>query len=124
MALNLVAVQSFRGLRKLGLRDQIDQLLRQMAEVILQGRPMSTLRDEKLWPQMLAVLLRIADGWYYFGKEGEANAVVEEARRLLYTGAFTQVLAIPAGRIRLRGHPGSGPGGPGPPGRSKRCSRT
>jgi hypothetical protein len=87
-ALNSLAAQSFRGLRKLGLRDEIDQLLRQMAEVILRGREMKALREEKQWPDMLTALLRVAAGWYYFGREEEANAVVEEARRLLYTGTL------------------------------------
>jgi hypothetical protein len=87
-ALSSVAAQSFRGLRKLGLRDEIDHLLRQMAEVILQGRTMSALRGEKHWPEMLPALLRVAEGWYYFGKEAEADGIVEEARRLLYKEAL------------------------------------
>ncbi len=90
--LNTVADQSFRGLRKLGLRDEIDQVLREMADLVLRGRDMTVLRDDKDWPAMLTTLLRVADGWFYFGKEAEANAVIEEARRLLYGGNLERQL--------------------------------
>src|SRR5262249_30427108 len=43
-ALALLAEQSFRGLRKLGLRQEIDHLIKQMAEWSLQGQDLPHLR--------------------------------------------------------------------------------
>jgi hypothetical protein len=87
-ALDAVAGQCFRGLRKLGMRDTIDRLLRKMAERILEGQKLGALDAE--WaaahPKALQALLHVAGGWFYFDKEAEAQFVLKVVRTLLYRG--------------------------------------
>jgi hypothetical protein len=85
-AVDSLAGQCFRGLRKLGLRDEIHALLGQMAEVVTQGEPLAALRKRKDWAAALRTLLQVASGWYYFGMDAEARPFLEEARDLLYQG--------------------------------------
>ncbi len=84
--LDELAEQCFRGLRKLGMRDEIHELLRKMAEVVTDGKPLAKLRERKEWASHLRTLLHVAGSWYYFGMESEAKPVMEEARTLLYHG--------------------------------------
>ena len=86
-AVEKLASESLRGLRKLGMRDEIDVLLRQMADVILQGEDMSTLsnpRTDRNWPVALRALLHVAAGWLYFGREKQAEPIISAARALLF----------------------------------------
>src|SRR5262249_29511327 len=97
-ALDTLAGHCFRGLRKFGLRDSIDGLLRLMADVVLEGQDLASLRprlegdDEaarllrQQWPATLRTLLQLASGWFYFGKEDQAKPVLDEACRLLFGG--------------------------------------
>jgi hypothetical protein len=89
-ALDSLAAQCFRGLRKLGMRDEIDQLLRQMAELVLEGRDIKAV-DFKQGPQgpaALRALLNVASGWYYLGRDNQAEPVLQVARALLLKGEF------------------------------------
>ncbi len=81
-----LAEQSFRGLRKLGMRDEIHALLGKMAEVVTGGKALADLRTRKDWGAVLRTLLHVASGWYYFGVEDEARPIMDEARLLLCTG--------------------------------------
>ena len=89
--------QAFRGLRKLGLRDEIDRLLGRMADLILKGRGVGP--DGALvgageptgpgaigWSKSLRLLLHVAAGWYHFGQADRARPVLDEARALLLRG--------------------------------------
>jgi hypothetical protein len=84
-ALDSLAGQCFRGLRKLGMRDEIDQLLGLMAEVILGGQELSAIDFRKLshGPAALRALLHVAAGWYYFGRDRQAEPVLQTVRSLL-----------------------------------------
>ncbi len=87
-ALDSLAAQCFRGLRKLGMRDEIDQLLRQMADLVLEGRDVKTVdfkpKDkDPHGPAALRALLQVASGWYYFGRDNQAEPVLQSARALL-----------------------------------------
>jgi hypothetical protein len=89
-AFDSLAGQCFRGLRKFGMRDEIDRLLRQMVDVILEGQSLSALRSRMrdsagrgAGPATLRLLLHVAAGWYYFGKNDPANQVVSEVRTVL-----------------------------------------
>jgi hypothetical protein len=84
-ALDSLAGQCFRGLRKLGMRDEIDQLLSLMAEVILGGQDLSAIDFKKLphGPAALRALLHVAAGWYYFGRDRQAEPVLQTVRSLL-----------------------------------------
>jgi hypothetical protein len=91
-ALDLLATQCFRGLRKLGMRDEIDQLLRQMADLVLEGRDVKAVdfkdkdKDKDPGPAALRALLNVASGWYYFGRDNQAEPVLQVARALLLKG--------------------------------------
>ncbi len=99
-AIESVAGQCLRGLRKLGLRDQVELLLRNMADLLLQGRDLATQRERHKadWPKALLSLLHVAGGWLYFGMTDKALPVLQEARSWLLDPP--QEIA-PADRTRL-----------------------
>ncbi len=84
--LDSLAGQCFRGLRKLGMRDEIDQLLTQMSEAILEGKALESLDFAKTsnGPAALRALLHVAGGWLYFGRDRQAEPVLDAARALLF----------------------------------------
>jgi hypothetical protein len=84
-ALSSLAGPCFRGLRKLGMRDEIDRLLGQMADAVLEGKELAAVDFHKLaaGPDMLKALLQVAAGWYYFGRDRQAEPVLQAARALL-----------------------------------------
>lgn len=93
--------QAFRSLRRLGLRAEADRVLHYVAERVLQGQPISRLREARVaeWPATLRVLLHAAAGWYYAGTErqaDDAHQVLDEARRDLFDPDTT-----PANRTEL-----------------------
>jgi hypothetical protein len=78
--------QCFRGLRKLGLHDEIRQLLTRMTLVVTHARPLNDLRNDNAWVTMVRTLLHVSAGWFYFNEEGEARKLLEEVRLLLFDG--------------------------------------
>jgi len=80
--------QSLRSLRKLGLRAEVEQLLEKMANLMLQGQDLQSLRGQtkarERWGPMLAGLLQIAGGWLYFGRLKQAEPFLNEAREVLF----------------------------------------
>jgi hypothetical protein len=93
-ALDSLAAQSFRGLRKLGMQQEIDRLLRLMAEVLLKDRDLRSV-ENPAWrarhPAALRALLHVAAGWYYIGHYNEAETVLRAARAAL-------LAPLPAGK--------------------------
>ena len=80
--------QCFRGLRKLGMRDEVDQLMGQTAKVLTGGHEgwhCDAVRDPINHVLTLRALLYIAAGWLYFGRERQAEPVMQAARTLLYS---------------------------------------
>ncbi len=97
-----LAAQCFRGLRKLGMRDEIDSLLTQMAQSLLGGQDLRALDAAKLstQPATLKALLHVAGGWYYFGRDQQADPVIQKVRGVLFSkdsGLSPQNLAQLAG---------------------------
>jgi hypothetical protein len=80
-ALEKLAGRCFRGLRKLGMRDQIDRLLRQMADLVLEGKDLVSLDAASL-----RAMLLVAGEWYFFGRDAQAEPVLQAARKLLLSG--------------------------------------
>jgi hypothetical protein len=87
--IELLFNQSLRGLRKLGLRDEISRIFAQIVELVRHqpsppkakgGRPLKSdpSRSAKL-------LLTVAGGWFYFGQQEQALPVVAEVREQLFT---------------------------------------
>jgi formylglycine-generating enzyme required for sulfatase activity len=87
-ALDSLAGQCFRGLRKLNMCDQIEVLLRQMAELVLEGQDVKNIdfRKRENGPAALRALLHVAGGWYYFAKDNQAEPIIQAARTLLLQG--------------------------------------
>jgi hypothetical protein len=79
--MDALAGECFRTLRKLGMRDEIDRLLAQMAELVLDGRPLSAVP-----PEVLPALVLVAGEWYFFGRDSEAEPILEAARAVLLRG--------------------------------------
>lgn len=88
----------FRGLRKLGMRDEINQLLIQITATLLEGKKITALdrREMADKPAILQSLLQIAAGWYYFGQDDQAQTISGIARDVL----FKQTM-LPLPRTRL-----------------------
>jgi hypothetical protein len=76
--------QCFRGLRKLGLHQEIRQLLRELTAVVTRGKSFDALHKDNAWDTMVRTLLHVASGWFYFNEEVEARKLLEEARVLLF----------------------------------------
>ncbi len=101
---NLVGLlsQSVRGLRKLGRRDEVGALLDRM-ESLLRSDP--ALQDPKASAiprgKSLALLLKLAEGKFFFGQEEQARAILDQVREtllqreLIAAGGASSVSALP-----------------------------
>jgi hypothetical protein len=80
-AINDLARVCLRSLRKLGLKDDTDRFLRQTSDLIVQGKSLAQLRQQSgpKWPDVLASLLALAEGWLYFGGQAQARPFLDEA---------------------------------------------
>jgi hypothetical protein len=91
-AVEALAAQCFRSLRKLGMRDEIDRLLTQMAELILEGKDLDALvrgiNFKTDNPAPLTALLHVATSWYYFGRDHQADPVLQAVRGVLLKAEF------------------------------------
>lgn len=84
--LDSLAAQCFRGLRKLGMRDEIDAILKQMADLVLEGQDVKTIdfkNEEQQGPAKLRALLQVAAGWYFFARDSQAEPILQAARGVL-----------------------------------------
>jgi hypothetical protein len=86
--LEQLAGKCFRGLRKLGMNDEIRLLLAEVTDVVTRGMPFTGLRLSPQWPGIVTVLLHVAAGSFYFNDEPEGRRLLEEARELLYQGGL------------------------------------
>jgi cellulose synthase operon protein C len=83
-AIDELAGRCLRGLRKLGMRDEIDHLLTMMAKLVLGGQELKALTAKATArPAELRALLHVASGWFYFGRNTQAEPVMQAARSLL-----------------------------------------
>ncbi len=88
---NVVAGQCLRSLRKLGLRDEIDTLLRRLQDEVLGGKPLPQLRltyaaNPNLWADALRTQLNLAAGWLTFGLTDRAKPILDEVRKEVLSG--------------------------------------
>src|SRR5262249_22066384 len=110
-AMDSLATECFRGLRKLGMKDEIDLLLRQMAELILESQKLRSVQEllamadsdgphtrDGNWLAALRALLHVASNWNYCGRDKQAEPVLNAARALL----FRNVLVPPWQREQVR----------------------
>jgi hypothetical protein len=73
-----LARQSFRTLRKLGMRDEINRLVNRLANTLLRGHEVPDI-DLHTMPALLVV----AAEWYFLGRDAEAEKVLLAARAML-----------------------------------------
>jgi hypothetical protein len=86
--------ECFRGLRKLGLRDEVGRLLSRISAVITNPPPKprrSRQQQESpaTEPSPIAALrlrLLVASGWLFFGQQHETLGILDEARNMLFQG--------------------------------------
>lgn len=87
--INVVAGQCLRSLRKLGMKDQIDEFLGSIQAEVSKGaslpelRKRSTSRPDPNWGSVLQTLVNLAGGWLTFGLKDHATPILDEARREL-----------------------------------------
>jgi hypothetical protein len=86
LAINEVARQCLRSLRKLGLKNEIDDFLRQTTDLIIQGKSLAQIRmsSGNRWPEVLTSLLALAEGWLFFNGQAQAMPILEEARGTIF----------------------------------------
>jgi hypothetical protein len=77
-SLDALASQCFRNLRKLGMKDEIETLLKQISEMIVGSSEIKKF-DFKKNHEHLRALLNVASGWLYFGKDSLAQPVLDAA---------------------------------------------
>jgi len=82
---NIVVSQCIRSLKKVGLRDDIDRLLRRIQEEVLRGKTLAQLKSlysgkPNIWVDALQTLLNLAAGWLSFGIAQEADAILDAGR--------------------------------------------
>jgi len=89
-----LAEQCFRSLRKLGMREEIDRLLGQMADLVLQGKDIGalvrSLNFKQDTPAPLIALLQVAASWYYFGRDDQADTILQTVREVVFKADFAQ----------------------------------
>src|SRR5262249_49750633 len=87
-ALVSLAGHCLRGLRRLGMRQEIELLLRQLEDLLLQGKSPANRRATVFEGRSEAImaLLNLASGWYYFGRDDAAGTVVKLAHDELLSG--------------------------------------
>ncbi len=90
--------QSFRGLRKLGMRDEIGELYGRVAQLVEKNEPHGKADRARLnsgregdAARPFRLLLCVAGGWFYFGQSERARQVVDQVRDILFTGDLQNV---------------------------------
>ena len=86
--INSAAGLSIRNLRKLGLRDDLDRLMQQLAAVVWPAGSLNTLRTAysgkpEVWLKLLTTLTYLAGGWYGLGLADRADPILSEVFRSL-----------------------------------------
>ena len=90
--------QSFRGMRKMGMRDEVGKLFTDVAECVAAHEPKS--QKERVGKNSKTdgdparaerLLLCVAGGWYYFGQYEQARAIADRVRDLLFKGDLAPV---------------------------------
>ena len=95
-AAEALLTQSFRGLRKLGMRDEIGRMYGTVAKLVEKH---STRKAKSKAPRDRAdqvsrsqrLLLCVAAGWYYFGENEQAQKITDRVRVLLKDGGLRPI---------------------------------
>jgi hypothetical protein len=82
-AVGPLVAQTFRSLRKLGLKDHIERLLGQIEDAALAGRSLDQAHaavGRREWQQTLRLLLPVAGGWFDVDRATRARPILDAAR--------------------------------------------
>ena len=93
-----VLAQSFRGLRRMGMRDGISQLLEDLDALVRDFEKRTTRGTSNTGKEEepLLVLMQVAAGWLYFGREENAWPILDRVRAILFTAGVK-----PARKVQL-----------------------
>ena len=97
-SLDVLVGQCFRGLAKLGLRDEADQLVSLTAESLTGRRDLAdseALQDPAAHVATLRALLYIAAEWLYCGQERHAEPILRIGRALLFSSHLVPMEQTP-----------------------------
>jgi FtsH ternary system domain X7 len=85
-AINKIARECLRSLRKLGLKNEIERFLSQMTDLVVQGKSLPALQAAAgaTWPDVLRVLLQLAEGYLFFGGFQQAKPFLDAARNAIF----------------------------------------
>ncbi len=92
LAVARAANHCFRGLRKMGMRDEIQELLALMSQVMLGGRNVVNTDVQEMAgkPHQLVALLEVAGGWLSFGQTDRAEHVLKVSQEVLFQNEVPQ----------------------------------
>lgn len=81
-----VSRECLRGLRKMGMRDEVGKLLDSMEKAVLPPGGVAAVRGSmrpEEWGRLLRTLLHLASAWMYYGWIDRCQEIVTESRRVL-----------------------------------------
>jgi len=85
--------QTFRSLRRLGMKDEAYDMLTRIHNVLTGGEDVARLRRTRGadWPILIRTLLHVAAGYYYAGPgmHEQGHRIIDEVRRDLFEGDLT-----------------------------------
>ena len=89
---------SFRGLRKLGMRNELSALYGRIAELVdthdqpsMSSRRKAAHSNDTSLARRLSLLLSVASGYYYFGNNDDADTTAAKVRHVLLEGKLPSV---------------------------------
>ncbi len=87
---------SFRGLRKLGMRNELSDLYRRIADLVETqeerlAQKRVTVATDALLSRRLSLLLTVASGYYFYGNNSDADATADRVRDVLLEGKLASV---------------------------------
>lgn len=91
--LQSLLAQSFTGMRRLGMRDNISHLLDQMAELVrtAQARMSGAKQNASDQADLQRTMLQVASGWFFFGHDENAWPVLDEVREQLFSAKLIPI---------------------------------
>jgi hypothetical protein len=90
--LQSLLAQSFTGMRRLGMRDNISHLLDQMAGLVRNAQTrMSGSKNAGDQAELLRTMLQVASGWFFFGHVENAWPVLDEVREQLFSAKLIPI---------------------------------
>ncbi len=83
--------ETFRCFRRLGLKKDAYEILKQIDASLTDGEDLASLKTKrpKEWPSLLRTLLPVAAAYYYSGQQTPGFAIIDRASQELYSGSMS-----------------------------------